>query len=123
MKFYSDMQFLLAMQTEASHLADQQKHTIKTLQSECDSLHDSRNFLQSKLSDSEQRESELESQLSWERLQHENLVARLTRQLEEKDVKLVKLKKELETNVRTERRDLCVISLFFRARLQHSKLT
>ena len=30
MKFYSDMQFLLAMQTEASHLADQQKHTIKT---------------------------------------------------------------------------------------------
>ena len=83
MKFYSDMQFLLAMQTEASHLADQQKHTIKTLQSECDSLADSRNFLQSKLSDSEQRESELESQLSWERLQHENLVASLQRQLEQ----------------------------------------
>ena len=101
LKFYLDMQFLLAMQTEASNQADQHKLTIKTLQSECDSLLGSRDFLQSKLSESEQRESELESQLSWERLQHDNLVACLTRQLEEKDVKLVKLKADLETNVRS----------------------
>lgn len=94
----SDMQFLLAMQTETSNLAEQQKETIKRLQSDCDSLQCCRNSLQSQLSESQQREAELESQISWEKLQHDNLVASLQRQLEQRDVSILKLKKDLETN-------------------------
>ena len=91
-RFYLDMQFLMAMQADTSNLAEQQKDIIKRLQSDCDCL-------QSQLSQSEQRESEMASQLSWERVQHDNLVACLKRQLEEKDVLIVKLKKDQETNV------------------------
>ena len=87
------------MQTESSNLAEQQKETIKRLESSCDSLQCSTTSLQSQLSESHQRESELESQISWEKLQHDNLVTSLKRQLEEKDVKLIKLQKDLETNV------------------------
>jgi len=90
-KKYSDMQFLMAMQADTSNLAEQQKDIIKRLQSDCDCL-------QSQLSQSEQRESEMASQLSWERVQHDNLVACLKRQLEEKDILIVKLKKDQETN-------------------------
>ena len=93
------MQFLLAMQTETSNLAEQQKETIKRLQSECDSLQSSNNSLEAQLTGSRLKENELESQISWEKLQHENLVESLRRQLEEKDAKLVKLKKDLNTNV------------------------
>ena len=94
------MQFMLAMQTETSNLAEQQKETIKKLQSECDSLQSSNDSLKVQLSESKLRETELASQISWEKLQHDNLVDSLRRQLEEKDAKLVKLKKDLNTNVR-----------------------
>ena len=94
------MQFLLAMQTETNNLAEQQKETIKRLQSDCDSLQSSNNALEAQLAESKLKETELESQISWEKLQHDNLVDSLRRQLEEKDAKLVKLKKDLNTNVR-----------------------
>ena len=93
------MQFLLAMQTESTNLAEEQKETIKRLQSDCDSLQSSNNSLQTQLAESKLKETELESQISWEKLQHDNLVDRLRRQLEERDDKLVKLKKDLNTNV------------------------
>ena len=93
------MQFTLAMQTETSNLAEQQKETIKKLQSECDSLQSSNDSLKVQLSESKLRETELASQISWEKLQHDNLVDSLRRQLEERDAKLVKLKKDLNTNV------------------------
>ena len=93
------MQFMLAMQTETSNLAEQQKETIRRLQSDCDSLQSSNSSLAAQLSQSRLKETELESQISWEKLQHSNLVDSLRRQLEEKDAKLVKLKKDLNTNV------------------------
>ena len=93
------MQFLLAMQAESSNLAEQQKETIKRLQSDCDSLQSSNNSLEAQLAESKVKETELESQISWEKLQHDNLVDSLRRQLEEKDAKLVKLKKDFNTNV------------------------
>ena len=93
------MQFMLAMQTETNNLAEQQKETIKRLQSKCDSLLSSNNSLEAQLTGSRLKENELESRISWEKLQHENLVESLRRQLEEKDAKLVKLKKDLNTNV------------------------
>ena len=99
MKFRLDMQFLLAMQTETNNLAEQQKETIKRLQSDCDSLQTSNNSLEAQLAESKLKETELESQISWEKLQHDNLVDSLRRQLEEKDAKLVKLKADLNTNV------------------------
>ena len=87
------------MQTETSNLAEQQKETIKRLQSECDSLQSSSNSLEAQLTESRLRETELESQISWEKLQHDNLVNSLRLQLEERDAKLVKLKKDFSTNV------------------------
>ena len=93
------MQFLLAMQTETSNLAEQQKETIRRLQSDCDRLQSSNNSLESQLSQSKVKETELESQISWEKLQHDNLVNSLRLQLEERDAKLVKLKKDFSTNV------------------------
>ena len=93
------MQFLLAMQTETSNLAEQQKETIRRLESDCDSLQSSNDSLKVQLSESKLKETELASQISWEKLQHDNLVDSLMRQLEEKDAKLVKLKKDLNTNV------------------------
>ena len=93
------MQFMLAMQTETSNLAEQQKETIKRLQSDCDSLQSSNSLLEAQLAESKLKETELESQISWEKLQHDNLVESLRRQLEEKDAKLVKLKKDFTTNV------------------------
>ena len=86
-RFYLDMQFLMAMQADTSNLAEQQKDIIKRLQSDCDCL-------QSQLSQSEQRESEMVSQLSWERVQHDNLVACLKRQLEDKEQLGEKLSQE-----------------------------
>ena len=93
------MQFMLAMQTETSNLAEQQKETIKRLLSDRDSLQSSNSLLEAQLAETKLKETELESQISWEKLQHDNLVESLRRQLEEKDAKLVKLKKDFSTNV------------------------
>ena len=93
------MQFMLAMQTETTNLAEQQKETIKRLLSDRDSLQSSNSLLEAQLAETKLKETELESQISWEKLQHDNLVESLRRQLEEKDAKLVKLKKDFTTNV------------------------
>ena len=93
------MQFMLAMQTETSNLAEQQKETIQRLLSDRDSLQSSNSLLEVQLAETKLKETELESQISWEKLQHDNLVESLRRQLEEKDAKLVKLKKDFSTNV------------------------
>ena len=93
------MQFMLAMQTETSNLAEQQKETIQRLLSDRDSLQSSNSLLEAQLAETKLKETELESQISWEKLQHDNLVESLRRQLEEKDAKLVKLKKDFSTNV------------------------
>ena len=90
--FITDLQFSLAMQTEAHNAAEMQRETIKQLQQQNEDLktNNSRNSAQL---------TEMESLLSWERLQHSNLVESLRRQLEEKDVKIFKLSKDVELRV------------------------
>lgn len=90
--FVTDLQFSLAMQTEAHNAAEMQRETIKQLQQQNEDLktNNSRNSAQL---------TEMESLLSWERLQHSNLVESLRRQLEEKDVKIFKLSKDVELRV------------------------
>ena len=90
--FITDLQFSLAMQTEAHNAAELQRETIKQLQQQNEDLktNNSRNSAQL---------TEMESLLSWERLQHSNLVESLRRQLEEKDVKIFKLSKDVELRV------------------------
>ena len=80
------------MQTEAHNAAELQRETIKQLQQQNEDLktNNSRNSAQL---------TEMESLLSWERLQHSNLVESLRRQLEEKDVKIFKLSKDVELRV------------------------
>jgi len=83
----SDLQFNLTMQSEAHNTAELQRETIRNLQEKYEQL-------QLRHSRSEEQRLELESLLSWERLQHNNLVESLQRQLEERDARILKLSKE-----------------------------
>ena len=109
--FITDLQFSLAMQTEAHDAAEMQRATIKQLQQQNEDLktNNSRNSAQL---------TEMESLLSWERLQHSNLVESLRRQLEEKDVKIFKLSKDVELRVSDFpiRQNAIFIVLFFRVK-------
>ena len=109
--FITDLQFSLAMQTEAHNAAEMQRETIKQLQQQNEDLKTnySRNSAQL---------TEMESLLSWERLQHSNLVESLRRQLEEKDVKIFKLSKDVELRVSDSpmRQNAVFIVLFFRVK-------
>ena len=75
------------MQSEAHNTAELQRETIRNLQEKYEQL-------QLRHSRSEEQRLELESLLSWERLQHNNLVESLQRQLEERDARILKLSKE-----------------------------
>ena len=81
------------MQTDLQKTVDNQKEALQELQMRYDDLVSVQQSTESEL-------SEVKSQLSWERLEHNNLVESLTRQLEEKDFKLVKLSKDAELKVR-----------------------
>ena len=109
--FITDLQFSLAMQTEAHNAAEMQRETIKQLQQQNEDLktNNSRNSAQL---------TEMESLLSWERLQHSNLVESLRRQLEEKDVKIFKLSKDVELRVSDipMRQNAVFIVLFYRVK-------
>ena len=89
----SDLQFSLAMQTDLQQTVDNQKEAVQELQMRYDDLVSVQQSTESEL-------SEVKSLLSWERLEHNNLVESLNRQLEEKDFKLVKLSKDAELKVR-----------------------
>ena len=64
---FSDLQFSLAMQTETQNNAEVQRETIKRLQQQNEDFQAKELVTESKL-------AELESLLSWERLQHSNQV-------------------------------------------------
>ena len=89
---FTDLQFSLAMQTEAKNEAEIQREALKKLQYQHEQL-------QSNHSSTVSQIDELNSLLSWERLQHNNLVESLKRQLEEKDVKILRLSKDFELKV------------------------
>ena len=80
------------MQTDVQKSLDQQRDALKHLQSQYDDL-------RTKYSITEAELEEVNSQLSWERLQHNNSIESLKRQLEEKEVKIIKLSKESELKV------------------------
>ena len=90
--FTSDLQFSLAMQSDAKKEAEIQREAIKKLQYQHEQLQTNHTNTVSQL-------DELNSMLSWERLQHNNLVESLKRQLEEKDVKIMRLSKDFELKV------------------------
>ena len=87
------------MQTEAAKNEEQLKGTITKLQCELESLYLSECSLTNQLSSCLEREAELSSQLSWEKLQFKNQVNILSRQLEAKEGKIEKLNKEVEVKV------------------------
>ena len=89
---FTDLQFSLAMQTEAKNEAEIQREALKKLQYQHEQLQSNHSTTVSQL-------DELNSLLSWERLQHNNLVESLKRQLEEKDVKILRLSKDFELKV------------------------
>ena len=89
---FSDLQFSLAMQTETQNNAEVQRETIKRLQQQNEDFQAKELVTESKL-------AELESLLSWERLQHRNQVQCLQGQLNEKEAKIVKLSKTVEMKV------------------------
>ena len=80
------------MQTDVQKSLDQQRDALKHLQSQYDDL-------RTKYSITEAELEEVNSQLSWERLQHNNSIESLKRQLKEKEVKIIKLSKESELKV------------------------
>ena len=80
------------MQTEAKNEAEIQREALKKLQLQHEQLQGNHSNTVSQL-------DELNSLLSWERLQHNNLVESLKRQLEEKDVKIMRLSKNFELKV------------------------
>ena len=90
----ADLQFNLTMQSEAHNTAELQRETIRNLQEKYEQL-------QLRHSRSEEQRLELESLLSWERLQHNNLVESLQRQLEERDARILKLSKESTLKVKS----------------------
>ena len=89
---FSDLQFSLAMQTETQNNAEVQRETIKRLQQQNEDFQAKELVTESKL-------AELESLLSWERLQHRNQVQCLQGQLNEKEAKIIKLSKTVEMKV------------------------
>lgn len=95
----SDLQFSLAMQAEATKNENQMKETITKLQDQLNSLYLSQGSLTDQLSASQNREGELNSQLTWEKLQFRNQVDSQNRQLEARDSKIEQLKKEVEVKV------------------------
>ena len=90
LKSFLDLQFSLAMQTETQNITEVQKGTIRRLQQENEDYQAKQSVTESKL-------AELESLLSWERLQHRNQVQSLQGQLDEKETKLIQLSKTVET--------------------------
>ena len=90
----ADLQFNLTMQSDAHNTAELQRETIRNLQEKYEQL-------QLRHSRSEEQRLELESLLSWERLQHNNLVESLQRQLEERDARILKLSKESTLKVKS----------------------
>jgi len=95
----SDLQFTLAMQAEASKNEEQLRETITKLQDELESLYLSQCSLSDQLSASLNRESELNSQLSWEKLQFKNQVESYNHQLLARDEKIERLQKEVEVKI------------------------
>ena len=89
---FLDLQFSLAMQTETQNITEVQRVTIKKLQQQNEDYQAKQSVTESKLAD-------LESLLSWERLQHRNQVQSLQGQLDEKETKLIKLSKTVEIKV------------------------
>merc|ERR1712179_169542 len=77
------------MQTETQNNAEVQRETIKRLQQQNEDFQAKELVTEAKL-------AELESFLSWERLQHRNQVQCLQGQLNEKEAKIVKLSKTVE---------------------------
>ena len=80
------------MQTETQNITEVQKGTIRRLQQENEDYQAKQSVTESKL-------AELESLLSWERLQHRNQVQSLQGQLDEKETKLIQLSKTVEIKV------------------------
>ena len=80
------------MQTETQNIAEEQRETIKRLQQQNDELQEKQSLTDSNL-------AELESLLSWERLQHKNQVQSLQRNLDEKEMKILKLSRSVEMKV------------------------
>ena len=80
------------MQSDAKKEVEIQREAIKKLQYQHELLQTNHTNTVSQL-------DELNSMLSWERLQHNNLVESLKRQLEEKDVKIMRLSKDFELKV------------------------
>lgn len=80
------------MQTETQKNAEVQRETIKRLQQQNEDLQAKESLRESKI-------AELESLLSWERLQHRNQVQSLKGQLDEREKKIIKLSKQVEIKV------------------------
>eukprot|EP00092_Neocalanus_flemingeri_P007068 GFUD01007636.1.p1 GENE.GFUD01007636.1~~GFUD01007636.1.p1 ORF type:complete len:355 (-),score=102.24 GFUD01007636.1:296-1360(-) len=95
----SDLQFSLAMQAESAKNEEQLKETITKLQDELESQYLSQCSLKDQLSTNLNREAELNSQITWEKLQFQNQLDSLNRQLEARDSKILQLKKEVEVKV------------------------
>lgn len=80
------------MQTETQKNGEVQRETIKRLQQQNEDLQAKDSLTGSKI-------AELESLLSWERLQHRNQVQSLQGQLDERETKIIKLSKKVEIKV------------------------
>ena len=80
------------MQTETQKNGEVQRETIKRLQQQNEDLQAKESLRESKI-------TELESLLSWERLEHRNQVQSLQGQLDERETKIIKLSKQVEIKV------------------------
>ena len=89
------------MQTETNNIAEVQRETIKQLQKENDDLQTKQSVTESKLLD-------LESLLSWEKLQHSNLVQSLNSQLDERDAKIIRLSKKVFILMQDQTHPVCI---------------
>ena len=89
------------MQTETNNIAEVQRETIKQLQKENDDLQTKQSVTESKLLD-------FESLLSWEKLQHSNLVQSLNSQLDERDAKIIRLSKKVFILMQDQTHPVCI---------------
>ena len=89
------------MQTETNNIVEVQRETIKQLQKENDDLQTKQSVTESKLLD-------LESLLSWEQLQHSNLVQSLKGQLDERDAKIIRLSKKVFILMKVQTHPVCI---------------
>ena len=89
------------MQTETNNIAEVQRETIKQLQKENDDLQTKQSVTESKLLD-------LESLLSWEKLQHSNLVQSLNSQLDDRDAKIIRLSKKVFILMKVQTHPVCI---------------